>query len=192
MTHPHPSSTNLSIIGNSLLNPLDIESGERFLAKYKPLIFKVITKQGIKGPDADDLVQETLHRILAGFPKFYRRRPGSFRIWLRKITRSIIVDWFRSRKRHHLAPISKIEEIVSKSIVREFDLEIYEMAIRKVRLEISPKHWDIFEMFRLKGAPIQKVSEKFGIGLEGIYKVNQRVFYRLQQLVKEIMCGELA
>ena len=190
MSQLHPSSTNLSIVRNSLLNPLDIESGEKFLAKYKLLITKVIYKHGIKGPDADDLVQETIHHILVGFGKFQRQRPGAFRAWLRTITQSTIVDWVRSRKRHHLAITSKIGQIVSASIILEFDLDIYETAIRKVRLEVSPNQWEIFEMFRLNGVPAKTVASRFGISPFGVYKANQRVFSRLQQLVSEIMRGE--
>jgi len=191
MSHPYPSSTNLSIIRNSLLNPLNIESGEKFLEKYKLLIAKIIKSHGISGPDADDLVQETLQQILVSFGKFHRLRPGSFRAWLRKITHSTIVDWFRSRKRHHLAIGAKIGQSVSASLIQELDREIYEIAVRKVRLEVSPDQWTIFEMFRLNGVPTNAVAKKFGITPHGVYKANQRVFSRLKQLVTEIMRGEL-
>ena len=45
------SSTNLSLIEESILNPENLEAGTQVYEKYSAIIAKVVRSQGITGPE---------------------------------------------------------------------------------------------------------------------------------------------
>ena len=79
----------------------DTETGDswnEFLAVYDGLIDGWLRKQGVAGPDADDIRQEvleTVFRAIGGFD--HNGRPGAFRNWLRTITANRMRRLWRRR-----------------------------------------------------------------------------------------------
>src|SRR5882762_6651756 len=86
----------------SLLNRLknwdDQESWKDFFDTYWRLIYSVAVKAGLTQAEAQDVVQETVICVAKDIHKFRRDRAlGSFKGWLRNITRWRIADQLRKR-----------------------------------------------------------------------------------------------
>jgi hypothetical protein len=86
-----------------LQNWEDNESWKDFFDTYWRLIYSLARKSGLTEVEAQDAVQETVISVAKHIHKFRRdRKLGSFKGWLRNITRWRIAD--QLRKRTHLAP----------------------------------------------------------------------------------------
>lgn len=78
----------------------DPEALERFARDYRPPVLEYVRRR-VPGADADDLCQDVFVRLLAGGVLARAdARKGSFRSLLRTITRRVILDWHRKRRRH--------------------------------------------------------------------------------------------
>ncbi|MFF5447940.1 sigma-70 family RNA polymerase sigma factor [Streptomyces sp. NPDC012888] len=74
----------------------DDRAREELIAAYLPLIYNIVRRALSAHADADDVVQETLLRVVRDLPAL--RAPDSFRSWLVAITlRQIHAHWQRQR-----------------------------------------------------------------------------------------------
>lgn len=74
----------------------DDRAREELIAAYLPLIYNIVRRAVSGHADADDVVQETLLRVVRDLPAL--RAPDSFRSWLVSITlRQIQTHWQRQR-----------------------------------------------------------------------------------------------
>src|SRR6185436_5456075 len=77
----------------------DQESWKVFFDLYWRLIYSVAIKSGLTDAEAQDVVQETVIRVAKGIHKFKRDRElGSFKGWLRNLTRWCIADQLEKRR----------------------------------------------------------------------------------------------
>src|SRR5215831_12190596 len=78
----------------------DNESWKEFFDTYWRLIYSVARKAGLTEVEAQEVVQETVISVAKDIEKFKRdRRLGSFKGWLRNLTRWRIADQLRKRTR---------------------------------------------------------------------------------------------
>src|SRR5579864_7319947 len=78
----------------------DWESWKDFFDTYWRLIYSVAIKSGLTETEAQDVVQETLISVAKDIQKFRRdRQLGSFKGWLRNLTRWRVADQLRKRTR---------------------------------------------------------------------------------------------
>ncbi len=78
----------------------DGEAWRRLVVLYTPLLRHWCERDGVRGPDAEDVVQEVLDAVVRGIGGFQRTREGeTFRGWLRGITRHKILDHWRRQNR---------------------------------------------------------------------------------------------
>lgn len=180
------SSTQFTLIQDSILHPDNLETGKWVYQKYAAIIAQTIRSHGGSSQDLDDIVQETLQRILTGFWQFSRRKKGSFRAWLRRITRSATMDWFRKNPRLPSLPARPVSQAVAMALVRQYDSEILDIALRKVRLEVNPAHWDMFEKVRLQGRNAVEIAEAHGVTAYAVYKAGYRVAARMREILDDL------
>lgn len=74
----------------------DDRAREKLIAAYLPLLYNIVGRALSGHSDVDDVVQETLLRVLRDLPAL--RAPESFRSWLVSITlRQVNAQWQRQR-----------------------------------------------------------------------------------------------
>src|SRR5262252_2945165 len=100
-----PDSNSLLPTRQSLLTRLrdwqDQAGWREFFDTYWRLIYNVARKSGLSDTGAQDVVQSTFVYLARKMPNFhYDRARGSFRSWLRVVTRSRINVYLRTERAH--------------------------------------------------------------------------------------------
>ena len=90
--------TSLTLLQRLLDN--EPEAWRTMVQLYTPLLYHWCARSGVRGADAEDVVQEVFRVAASCLDKFRREREGdSFRAWLRGITRNMLLVHFRRASR---------------------------------------------------------------------------------------------
>src|SRR5437764_15425954 len=88
---PQPGSAPKGTTSLTLLQRLranEPDAWRTMVHLYTPLVYRWAGQLGVRGADADDVLQEVFRTASTRLANFHRDRPGdSFRGWLRGITR---------------------------------------------------------------------------------------------------------
>src|SRR5690242_16611066 len=95
MPKKDPVSTRYSLLSR-LHDWDDQESWKDFFDTYWRVIYSFAIKSGLSEAEAQDVVQETIISVAKGIQNFKRDQSlGSFRGWLRNLTRWRVADYLR-------------------------------------------------------------------------------------------------
>src|SRR5262249_9689751 len=93
-----PPGTSLTLLQRLLDN--EPEAWRTMVQLYTPLLYHWCARGGVRGADAEDVMQEVFRVAASRLNKFRRDREGdSFRGWLRGITRNLLLGHFRRASR---------------------------------------------------------------------------------------------
>src|SRR5438132_5595421 len=100
-----------------LRDPKDRAAWQQFVELYGRLVYGFARRRGLQDADAADLTQEVFLAVAraAGRWRFDRRR-GSFRGWLRGITRHKIGKWLERRRRQ---PVGSGDSAAGRRLAEE-------------------------------------------------------------------------
>jgi RNA polymerase sigma-70 factor, ECF subfamily len=205
-----PSISTSQLTSASLLAGVrlrDAESWRRMAKLYAPLVRYWCRKAGLADDAADDLIQETFAAVLRGLPKFERRPDGgSFRGWLRTITRNKLIDYFRGRRDNAAAAggteaylnLGKLADPLADDIAAgvlddagpadtreatETGL-VFRAAVDLIRTEFEPVTQQAFWATTVEERPPAEVAAQLGITLNAVYKAKSRVLRRLREVLE--------
>jgi RNA polymerase sigma factor (sigma-70 family) len=168
----------------------DQRSWNYFFETYWRLIYSLAIRAGLTEADARDVLQETVLCVAKDIHKFQRDRTlGSFKGWLRNLTRWRIADHFRARNAHdkRADPVSgedsfKLDEIPDSAINavdsywdEEWQLALFKTALERVRRRIKDEQYQIFDLYVVKHWPVVKVARRLGVSVAKIYVTKHRV-----------------
>src|SRR6059058_5655110 len=91
--------TSVSLLDRLKVARPDAPEWGRLQGIYLPLIRRWLGRVPGLGDESADLAQEVLVVVFREVPRFDRRREGSFRAWLRKVTVNKILNYRRQRQR---------------------------------------------------------------------------------------------
>ena len=166
---------------------------DEFYQTYWRLIFSVANKAGLTREEAFDVVQETIIAIARQVKKGqYDPRAGSFKAWLLQMTRWRILDVFRARKRQpsladqgdehsenaNLAMDRLTQDkdnVLEKMWDKEWRDNISNAALERVKGRVSPRQFQIFDCYVMKGWGVKKTSDVLGINAAQVYLAKHRV-----------------
>lgn len=171
----------------------DQRTWDDFYQTYWRLIYSVALKSGLRSEEAFDCVQETILSIAKqSKKKMYDPEQGSFKTWLMNMTRWRINDQFRKRKKdtamssgfydddgRKTAIIDRVEDPKGDTLDRLWDAEwkqnLAEAALDKVKGQVSPKQYQIFDYYVVKQWDAKKVQELLGVSMAQVYLAKHRV-----------------
>lgn len=191
-----PGTDSLLPTRQSLLSRLrdceDQTGWREFFNGYWRLIYNVARKSNLNDTEAQDVVQNTFIYLSRRMKNFrYDRSRGSFKSWLRVVTRSRISVY----RRHEKADATLIREPLPGSDdgsvlegipdpaadaldevwQREWETNLLNTALRRVRSKVSSQQLLIFRLATLGELPLGQVAKKLGVNIGQIYLARHRV-----------------
>lgn len=191
--------TRLSLI-ERLADWEDQRTWDEFYKTYWRLIYSVSLKSGLSNDEAMDVVQETVFTIAKQWKKGQKYDPakGSFKNWLMSVTRWRIADQFRNKQRNpaamnqsggtpggadgefrQTATIERLEDPDAEPLERLWEIEwksnLSRVALDQVKSKVSPKQYQIFDAYVLKGWDGARVRDELGVSMAQVYLAKHRV-----------------
>jgi RNA polymerase sigma factor (sigma-70 family) len=181
------------------LRNLDDEAAwAEFVQIYEPLVYRIGRAKGLQHADAQDLCQDVF-RGVAGAIERWDPDPakGSFRGWLFRIARNLVVNFLARQPRGgHGSGRTSVQELleaqpaddsqVEAEFATEFKRRAFRWAAERVKDEFTEPTWRAFWRTGVDGQPVAAVAEELGLSPGAIYVARSRVLARLRERVEEL------
>ncbi|MFK8115530.1 MAG: RNA polymerase sigma factor [Rubripirellula sp.] len=187
--------TRPSLIGK-LHDPAAAEAWAEFVRLYLPIVHRVAVRRGLQHADAEDLTQDVFATVGRKVEKFDLQQGGSFRGWLLKITRDLVVNKLTRGPREVGSGDSQARELMNEHPQREETETLLRIehqrlmlaqASERLRPKISPSIWNAFWRTAVEGQSITDVAEQLGKSEGAVRVARCRV---LAQLRKEVQADD--
>ncbi len=175
----------------------DQKTWDEFYQTYWRLIYSVSMRAGLPSDEAFDVVQETVLSIAKQWKKGsrYDAGKGSFKSWLLNVAKWRIADQFRKRQRNpaanfsgqaqadwderSTAVIDRFEDPDGVDLEKVWDAEwasnLSNAALDRVKGKVSPRQFQIFDCYVVKGWDPAKVRMELGVSMAQVYLAKHRV-----------------
>lgn len=176
---------------NRLQKGEDQESWKSFFERYGRLIYSLAIRAGLTAAEAEDVVQETAICVTRDLHKFQRDRElGTFKGWLRNLTRWRIADQLRMRgiagrsaeeyrAEDSDSDLNKIPDptanVVETAWEEEWRALMLETAVERIKHRVREEHFQIFDLYVIKQLPVMEVAKRLGVSAAQIYVTKHRM-----------------
>jgi RNA polymerase sigma factor (sigma-70 family) len=181
-----------------LKNWQDQQSWQEFFDTYWRLIYWTALRAGLSPEQAQDIVQETMVVVARNIHKFKPgRENGSFRGWLRNVTRWRLADHFQQRHKS-LAEVPDdagvdLEQIPDPAGTdlemvweTEWERNLLLVAADRVNARVKAEHYQAFDLCVAKGWPARKVARYLNMSVPGVYVAKHRIQAQLRTEVRRL------
>ena len=165
------------------------ESWEEFFHTYWELIYNVARRAGLSEADAQDIVQETILKVHNSLDRFeYNRKRGTFKGWLRTVTRSRLNDFLKKQQRRPALnqpleeaadELQNLEDPEGPEIEKIWDEEwnrnLIQAALSRTKKLSSPKQFQIFKCHYIDEWTVRETCRTLGVNAAQVYMAKQRV-----------------
>jgi RNA polymerase sigma-70 factor (ECF subfamily) len=187
--------TSLSLLQR--LRVRDALAWERLLALYRQLVLSWCQRGGAGRDDAEDLAQEVFLAVAGGVERFRREGEGSFRGWVRGITRHKLLDFYRRQGRQPAAAAGgtaayeALHEVPDLEPDPAGDAEekggLYRRALDLIRGEFEERTWLAFWRAGVEGQDTAAVAASLGMTPVAVRIAKSRVLTRLREEAGELI-----
>ncbi len=169
-----------------------------FFERYASSIRKHACSSGLSEAEAEDVLQETMVKVVRYLPDFeYDRTICKFRTWLNQIVNQRIFETL-NRRRKTMFPEEVVEElrqrlhpqaVSAEDPVRqaEADTRLLEACLARVRSRAKPKHWQLFESHAIHGKTASETAKLHGTTAANVWIVRHRLLKALRAEWKDLL-----
>ena len=175
-----------------LCDPKDHDAWVEFVSLYEPVVYCVLRRAGLQDADALEMLQELFLAVNRNIGRWeHGAERGSFRGWLRRVTRNLVVSWVRRQKRQVTTSSLDLDSLLeSPPAVDEFDRELrralFHLASEQVRGEVRTQTWQAFWEVAVSGISVEEVASKLRMTAGAVCVAKCRIIARLRAVVAEI------
>jgi RNA polymerase sigma-70 factor (ECF subfamily) len=193
---PQPSEpTSLSLLQRARAH--DQEAWRQLVHLYGPLVYRWCKRAALPEVDTADIFQETFRAVARDLDSFRpNRSTGSFRCWLRTVTRTKIADHFR-QPRHaaaqggtdaarRLANVADPLSADDEDAPAETSL-VVRRALDLIKPEFSPQNWSAFWQVAIEGGSAVEVARQLGLNPQAVRQANYRIRCRLRLVLQDLL-----
>lgn len=189
------SGTDELLLGR-LGDPADREAWVEFTSIYQPLVYRVARRMGLQDADAQNLVQDVIHKVGMRVTETEFSRPeNGFRRWLNAVARNAALDSIRrvrpdagrggSSVQLALREIPECSPTDSNVVFeRELKRQAFRRAAKRIRPEFNDATWTVFWETMVNGRSCSEVADQLGKSLGAVYTARCRVMQRLKEEVR--------
>lgn len=200
MSHPSSKNTDLSLLGRMGDSRFRAEAWAIFVDRYKRLFFLWFKHWGVNPHDMEDVLQESMMRVMGGLKSFHHMHKGSFRAWLKTLAYSswmqLIEDTQRQLAQRETDPVRAQNwglistKLAANHLMELFDAwateEVLNLALAHVRQRSSPEVWETYERISLNSEPIAQVALAMNIQPVQVYDRVSHVRKLIRQELAEL------
>ncbi len=183
-----------------LRDPKDHDAWVEFVSLYEPVVYCVLRRAGLQDADALEMLQELFLAVNRNIGRWeHGAELGSFRGWLRRVTRNLVVSWVRRQKRQVTTSSLDLDSLLESPPVAdgpetdEFDRELrralFHLASERVRGEVRPQTWQAFWEVAVTGTSVAEAASKLGMTAGAVCVAKCRIIARLRAVVAEMEKG---
>jgi RNA polymerase sigma-70 factor (ECF subfamily) len=176
----------------------------RFFETYWKLIYGVARQAGLSDAEAQDAVQETVITVSRKIEDFrYDREKGTFKGWLLNIARWRIADQFRKRQSPEMtarvppdqedrrtATIDQLPDQSTDPLQRiwneEWRKNLMDAAISRVKRQVDPKQFQIFDCYVLQGWTPRQVARELKVTQGRVYLAKHRIGALIKREIRRL------
>jgi RNA polymerase sigma-70 factor (ECF subfamily) len=192
-SEPTVSRTSISLLERA--RAADQAAWQRLVALYSPLVWRWCRRQGLQEADAADVGQEVFRAVAAGLPNFRHDPQGSFRGWLKTITKSKIVDFLRAKRSSPdgrggsdaYEQLLALQESPAEDTLSDDLRLLYQRALELIRSEFNEVHWQAFQRTAVDGLKGTEVARELQISPDVVYNARSRIAHRLREEFAELL-----
>jgi RNA polymerase sigma-70 factor (ECF subfamily) len=189
------SQTSITLLTKLRQVPADQEAWAQFSQRYGRKIYAWCRQWDLQEADAEDVTQNVLLKLAEKMQTFQYDREGSFRAWLKTVTRHAWSDYLSGRKAAVAAGGSQAVELLHtvearEDLVRrldeEFDRELLDEAAARVRQRVTPRTWQAFERTAVQGQSGAEAAAALGMKVATVFVARSKVQKMLQEEVRKL------
>jgi RNA polymerase sigma-70 factor (ECF subfamily) len=188
--------TSPTLLGQLRLNPSDQAAWGRFVRRYAPLIQGWCRRWNLQAADAEEVTQNVLVKLVEKLGSFHYDPSRSFRAWLKTLTHNAWVDYLegvKSRARGGddsqivglLENLKARDDLVAR-LQAEFDHELLEEAMTRVRGRVEPQTWEAFRLMSVEGLSAAEAAGRIPMKEAMVYVARGRVLRLLREEVRAL------
>jgi RNA polymerase sigma-70 factor (ECF subfamily) len=184
------SRTSATLLARLRQVPPDQAAWAEFAERYGRKIYGWCRQWNLQEADAQDVTQDVLVKLAEKMHHFDYDPTRSFRAWLKTVARHTWSDFWDSRKRagtvgsgHGMELLQTVEarEDLVERLEDEFDRELLEEAMARVRSRVAPRTWRAFELMAFEGWSGAEAAKVLGIKVAAVFLAKSRVQRHLQE-----------
>jgi RNA polymerase sigma factor (sigma-70 family) len=174
------------------------ESWRTFFDLYWRMLYNMARRTGLSEADAQDVVQQTVVMVARQMPAFhYDPARGKFKNWLFRIVRRRVADHLRRIYREPVeerlahdppdadedAPDAGEDAVAGEfgaAWEQEWEQTVLEAAVARVRSQVNPKHFQVFDYCVRQGWPAAKVAATLSMNAAQVYLARHRVSHAVK------------
>jgi RNA polymerase sigma-70 factor (ECF subfamily) len=191
-----PDSTSTTLLARA--KSRQPEAWQRLVEVYGPTIYRWCRQSGLSPEDASDVVQDVFASVVKSLGDFRGEQPcGSFRAWLRGISRHRIVDHFRNRQdapqaaggtgaHRAFLQVADSPEAPACSDPPGAADALWRRALNCVQAEFEQRTWQAFWRVVVDAQRPAEVAEELGMTLHAVYMAKSRVMRRVRQQLDDL------
>ena len=176
----------------------DHEAWVEFVSLYEPVAYRLLRRHGLQDADAREVMQEIFMAVSRSIDRWDpAKERGSFRGWLRRVARNLVINWLEQRERRVIAMGgSDLQAMLARlpadsgpesvEFEKELRRALFQRAAEQVREEVQPATWQAFWETGVIGTSSADAAKKLGMGVGAIRVAKCRVLARLQAAVNEM------
>ena len=189
------SKTSATLLARLRQVPADQAAWAQFAERYGRKIYAWCRGWNLQGADAEDLTQEVLLKLADKMQTFVYDPAKSFRAWLKTVARHAWSDAWSGRKAavaaggsQALGLLQAVEarEDLVRRLEEEFDRELLDEAMARVRMRVTPRTWEAFERTALQGQSGAEAGQALGMKVATVFVARSKVQKMLQEETQKL------
>jgi RNA polymerase sigma-70 factor (ECF subfamily) len=189
------SNTSATLLARLRQVPPDQAAWAQFTERYGRKIYAWCRRWNLQGADAEDLTQDVLLKLAEKMQTFVYDPAKSFRGWLKTVARHAWSDSWSGRKAGVAAGGSLALELLQtvearddlvRRLEEEFDRELLDEAMARVRLRVMPRTWEAFERTALQGQSGAEAGQALGMKVATVFVARSKVQKMIQEEMQKL------
>lgn len=175
---------------------LDRELGwQEFTEKYARVIAGFARNAGLRAQDADDVLQDVLLGFFRVSEQFeYNPERGRFRGYLKRVTLNAIRARHRRKRpstflKEDYDPPGDMPD-VDAAWDRQWTEQLLQRAMTEARGGVEERTWKAFELYGVRGVPVEQVSTELEMTPAAIRHAKMRLVKQVREIVDRLRVEE--